>query len=27
MCEAVPVWFRPEGDLFEASVGVYLYGE
>lgn len=26
MCEAVPVWFRPDGELSEASVA-YLYGE
>ncbi|HEY1966399.1 MAG TPA: TetR/AcrR family transcriptional regulator [Pseudonocardia sp.] len=26
MCEAVPIWFRPDGELSEASVA-YLYGE
>jgi AcrR family transcriptional regulator len=26
MCEAVPVWFRSDGDLSEAAVA-YLYGE
>jgi len=26
MCEAVPVWFRPDGELTEDSVA-YLYGE
>jgi len=26
MCEAVPVWFRPDGEQSEAAVA-YLYGE
>jgi AcrR family transcriptional regulator len=26
MCEAVPVWFRPDGELSESAVA-YLYGE
>jgi AcrR family transcriptional regulator len=26
MCEAVPIWFRPDGELSESAVA-YLYGE